>query len=77
MKKTIITITALTLMFISSQVLAGQYVRGYYRSDGSYVQGYHRSSPNGTQYDNYSTKGNVNPSTGEKSYKTPKWQIAR
>lgn len=73
MKKTIIAITALSLILITGQAFSGQSVRGYYRSDGTYVQGYHRSSPNGTQYDNYSTKGNVNPYTGEKGYKTPKW----
>lgn len=73
MKKMIIAITMLALMFIAGPVSADQYVNGYTRSDGTYVQGYHRSSPNHTQHDNYSTKGNVNPYTGEKGYKTPQW----
>ena len=41
------------------------YVSGYYRSNGTYVSGYHATNPNGTRNDNYSTRGNVNPYTGE------------
>ena len=40
-------------------------VRGYTRKDGTYVAPYHRTAPNGTKNDNYSTKGNVNPYTGQ------------
>jgi len=52
-------------MAIAWQVLADQYVHGYYRSNGTYVQPYHRSSPNGTVIDNYSFRGNLNPYTGK------------
>jgi hypothetical protein len=48
-----------------------EWVNGYYRKDGTYVQGYHRSSPDGNPYNNYSTRGNVNPYTGQKGYKDP------
>ena len=41
------------------------YVRGYYRRDGTYVRGHYRTAPNSTTSDNYSTRGNVNPYTGE------------
>ena len=41
------------------------YVSGYYRSNGTYVSGYHATNPNSTRNDNYSTRGNVNPYTGE------------
>lgn len=41
------------------------YVHGYTRSDGAYVNGYHQTNPNGTKYDNWSSKGNVNPHTGK------------
>lgn len=41
------------------------YVNGYTRSNGTHVDGYHRSSPDGNPYNNYSTKGNVNPYTGK------------
>ena len=40
-------------------------VSGYTRKDGTYVQGYERSPSNNTVTDNYSYKGNVNPSTGQ------------
>lgn len=50
----------------SSLAWAGDtYVNGYYRSDGTYVQGHYRSAPNGTKADNWSTKPNTNPYTGE------------
>jgi hypothetical protein len=41
------------------------YVSGYTRSNGTYVAPYHRSAPNSTPYDNYSTRGNTNPYTGQ------------
>lgn len=40
-------------------------VKGYTKKDGTYVAPHHRSAPNGTKYDNYSSKGNVNPYTGK------------
>lgn len=40
------------------------YVHGYYRSNGTYVQPHHRSTPNSTNTDNWSTRGNINPYTG-------------
>jgi len=61
MKKTLIV---LTLLLISGQAIADQYVNGYYKDNGTYVQPYYRSNSNSTQYDNYSTKGNTNPYTG-------------
>lgn len=41
------------------------YTSGYLRSNGTYVSGYHATNPNGTRNDNFSTRGNVNPYTGE------------
>lgn len=46
-------------------------VEGYYRSNGTYVQPHMRSAPNNTTADNWSTKGNVNPYTGEKGTANP------
>jgi hypothetical protein len=40
-------------------------VRGYYRKDGTYVQPHYRSNPDGNPYNNWSTKGNINPYTGK------------
>lgn len=44
---------------------ADTYVGGYLRSDGTYVEPHMRSDPNETVLDNWSTKGNINPYTGE------------
>ena len=49
---------------------AQSYVNGYTRSNGTYVKGHYRSSPNSTQRDNYSTKGNYNPYSGKKGTKS-------
>ncbi len=48
---------------------ADSYVHGYSRRDGSHVDGYHRTSPNSTRNDNYSTRGNYNPYTGEQGHR--------
>jgi hypothetical protein len=41
------------------------HVDGYYRKDGTYVQPHYRSRPDGNFNNNWSTKPNVNPFTGE------------
>jgi antitoxin component YwqK of YwqJK toxin-antitoxin module len=46
-------------------------VEGYFRKDGTYVNPHFRTAPNYTNRDNFSTKGNVNPYTGEKGWVTP------
>jgi len=38
---------------------------GYMRNNGTYVQPYHQTNPNGTTSDNYGTRGNYNPYTGQ------------
>ena len=40
-------------------------VRGYTKRDGTYVPPHYRSAPDGNFYNNWSTKGNVNPYTGK------------
>ena len=47
------------------------YVSGYYRSNGTYVQPHYRTAPNSTNRDNFSTRGNTNPYTGQAGYITP------
>lgn len=49
------------------------YVSGYYRSNGTYVQGYYKTTPNNTINDNFTTKPNVNPYTGQKGYIEPSY----
>jgi hypothetical protein len=68
MKKLFFT---LVLAFVA-QFSFGQntvYVNGYYRSNGTYVQPHYRTSPNNTVQDNWSTKPNVNPYTGQRGTK--------
>jgi len=64
-------IIVVTLLSLSATAFADQYVRGYVRKDGTYVQPHYRSSPNSSTYDNYSTRGNVNPYTGQRGYESP------
>lgn len=40
------------------------YVSPHINSNGTYVQGHHATNPNNTQLDNFGTRGNVNPYTG-------------
>lgn len=68
MKK--LMIVALALAFVPT-IASAEYVRGHYRSNGTYVEGYHRSNRNGSTFDNYSTRGNTNPYTGQKGYTNP------
>ena len=48
-----------------SSATADTYVHGYYRRNGTYVQPHYRSDANATKADNWSTRGNVNPYTGQ------------
>lgn len=41
------------------------YVEGYYRKNGTYVRPHWRTAPDRTCQNNYSSKGNVNPYTGQ------------
>jgi hypothetical protein len=44
---------------------SSHYTHEYFRSNGTYVHGYHATNPNAIGTDNYSTKGNINPWTGQ------------
>ena len=47
------------------------YVAPHMRSNGSYVEGHYRSDPNDTKLDNWTTKGNTNPYTGQACTRNP------
>lgn len=47
------------------------YVAPHTTKNGTYVDGHYQSNPNGTKADNWSTKGNVNPYTGEEGKTLP------
>lgn len=65
-------LTICFISFILNICLSAQtWVDGYYKSDGTYVNGHFKSSSNDTKLDNYSTKGNYNPFTGNTGNKNP------
>ena len=69
MKKLIIV-----MAFLSSAIAYGSgsvYVHGYTRSNGTYVQPHYRSAPDESQDDNWTTRGNVNPYTGQEGTREP------
>jgi hypothetical protein len=49
------------------------YVQGHFNSNGTYTSGHHQTNPNQTQYDNYGTRGNVNPYTGAVGTRIPRY----
>ena len=66
------TLAAVALTILSfGYARADDYVNGYNRSNGTYVEPYHRTEPNSTKLDNYSTRGNVNPYTGQAGHVDP------
>jgi hypothetical protein len=50
---------------LASPTLADTFVNGHFRSDGTYVEPHYRSTPDGNFSNNWSTRGNVNPYTGQ------------
>jgi hypothetical protein len=46
---------------------------GYTTNQGRYVQPHQQTNPNNTQYDNYNSRGNYNPSTGTYGKQAPKY----
>lgn len=68
MKKLLIILCALMFAFPAS----ARYQRGYYRkSTGTYVSGHYKTKSDDYRFNNYSTRGNYNPYTGSKGYKSP------
>ncbi len=74
MKKILATILVSLIMVLgfSSFTEAAVRVKGYYKpSSGTRVESHYRTSPNKTKFDNWSTKGNINPYTGKKGTASP------
>lgn len=66
-----IVIGALIALAAGQGALAqgSHYVSGYTKQDGTYVAPHYQTNPNNTVNDNYSTKPNVNPYTGQEGTK--------
>jgi|WetSurMetagenome_2_1015567.scaffolds.fasta_scaffold78020_2 hypothetical protein len=72
MKKILTIALIFSFLFLPFLAIAEDvYVDGYYKKNGTYVEPYHRTSPNNSIYDNYSTKGNTNPYTGQQGTVDP------
>lgn len=64
------------LLLISFQTIAQTnsrhvHVKSHTNSNGTYVPEHHRTAPNNTNRDNFSTKGNENPYTGQSGWIAP------
>jgi len=68
MKKYLIAFL-ICLLISSSSYARSSHTRGYVKKNGTYVAPAYKSSPNKSKYDNYTTKGNINPYTGKKGNK--------
>jgi len=58
------------VLLFSTPSRADQFINGYTRSNGTYVAPHMRSDPDGNPNNNWSTKGNVNPYTGQQGTKS-------
>lgn len=68
------SIAVVIILALSSASIAARPVRvkgRVNRKTGTYVAPHQRTAPNRTKLDNYSTKGNVNPSTGKEGTQDP------
>lgn len=76
MKKFLFGLITLALIFsfslsIAPNAEALQRVKGYTTKRGTYVAPHFKSSPNKSKFDNFSTKGNINPFNGKKGTVNP------
>jgi hypothetical protein len=46
-------------------------VQGYTTQNGTYVQPHYQTNPNNNTFDNYGTRGNINPYTGQMGTRSP------
>ena len=49
------------------------YVQPYATQSGQYHSGHYQTNPNNTQLDNYGTRGNYNPYTGQIGTRSPRY----
>lgn len=64
-------VLGLAALAFSAAATAQVHVHGYTKKDGTYVAPHYRSSPDSSKLNNWSTKGNVNPYTGQVGTKDP------
>ncbi|MBI2725424.1 MAG: hypothetical protein HYX42_04160 [Polaromonas sp.] len=64
---------AIVALFCAGSAMAQVYVKPHVTKDGTFVDGHVRTAPNNTNLDNYSTKGNSNPYTGQQGTVQPNY----
>jgi hypothetical protein len=69
----LVAATGLSTVFAPEALACDTYVSGYTRSNGTHVSGHYRSCANNTTSDNWSTRGNYNPYTGQPGYRSPSY----
>jgi len=62
---------ASVVIFAPTIAAAQTHVDGHFRRDGTYVPPHYRTNPDGNALNNWSTRGNVNPYTGERGTVDP------
>ena len=68
-----LTVTAAQAQYIGTGSNPNSHpVQGHVTSSGTYVAPHVATNPNGTQRDNYSAAGNVNPNTGAVGTRNPR-----
>jgi hypothetical protein len=60
-----VVILGAALAMAAAPAFADELVSGYVKKNGTYVAPHYRTTPNSTNTDNYSTKPNTNPYTGQ------------
>ena len=70
--KLLLSIVALVVTLAAGASAQDYHYRsGYTTKSGTYVAPGYQTDPNGTRFDNWSTKGNYNPFTGAAGTKSP------
>ena len=64
-------LAGLAALLVGQAASAQTYVHGYTTKNGTYVAPHYRSSPDSSVLNNWSTRGNVNPYTGQVGTRNP------
>ena len=63
---------AVPLALVGTAAAQGyHYTEGYTRQNGTYVAPHYQTNPDSTAYNNWSTRGNTNPYTGQQGTRDP------
>jgi hypothetical protein len=73
MKKLVVAVAGLlgVAAFGTDALARDTYTSGYINRNGTYVPPHFSTAPNSTRLDNYSTRGNYNPYTGQMGTRDP------